>query len=239
MARFPSDNYRLIAPDVPGYYIAQIDPKVKFSRNYFNQWIDAFVDSLGLEKFHLVAHSLSTMVGIFYGAARKQRLHSLILANAPDIFMPESTAKGGLVEDFLESIQVKSGDEWYQSVSRLFYRKPQIPRLIREYNYNVVAKNLDSADNFLEFILRLRPQVITNSTQLRCPVLLITSDHDVSASNGFAEKVISNFNSASTVNLIRCGHMSYLEKQSDYISGLYKHLESIHGNSRLMKDQYA
>lgn len=225
MSRFP-DGYRIIAPDVPGFCLAQINAQTRFSRQYFIEWLDGLANALGIDSFHLVAHSISTMIGIFYGAAKGERLHSLTLANTPEFFMPDAAKSGGLVDEFFDSIEMESAKDWYHGMCRLFYRKPAIPPVIREYNFNVYKKNLPFAMPFLEVLRKLRPQVMASSSRVNCNVILISSDHDITAPNGLESEVQSNFPSACKIHLTQCGHMSYLEKQTDFIAALYSCYES-------------
>ena len=220
MSRFPT-GYRIIAPDVPGFCLAQFNAQTRFSRQYFIDWLDGLARALEIDKFHLVAHSISTMIGIFYGAARREKLLSLTLANTPEFFMPDAAKSGGLVDEFFDSIEMESAKDWYQALSRLFYRKPSVPPVIREYNFNVYKKNIPYAMPFLEVLRKLRPQVMANSSRVNCQVILISSDHDITAPNGAESEVQSNFPGACKIHLKQCGHMSYLEKQTDFINGLY------------------
>lgn len=151
MARFPGSDFRLIAPDLPGFCLAQFNPGTRFQTRFFTSWIDGFLDALGLDKAFLVVHSVAAIVGITYAASRSERLYGLVLANTPELFMPEAAKPGGLIEDCFDSLDVKSAKDWYNSIRRLFYKKPVIPPVIREYNHHVFAKNLPKTHQFLPF----------------------------------------------------------------------------------------
>lgn len=227
MHRFPSDRYRLIAPDLPGFCLAKLDPGRNYSGKYYLDWMNEFMDALAIDQCHLLAHSTSTLIAMYYAPLNNDRLLSLTLANMPDTLLPAAKDDGGIVEEFFESLKVNSGDEWYQMVSALFYRPPSIPRFLREYNHKVFDQKLRLADNFFDACLRIRPQLISKSKLIDCPVLLITSDHDVYAPGDFAKRMDSNFKAMSTLELKQCGHMSYLEKQTDFVNGLVSSLDAI------------
>ncbi|MCG8670825.1 MAG: alpha/beta hydrolase [Pseudomonadales bacterium] len=220
MHRFPSESYRLIAPDLPGFCLARLDPEKNYSRRFFLDWINGFLDAIGEQKCHLVVHSTSAMIAIHYAAAHSERLHSLTLANMPDNLMPEASEEGGIVDEFFQSLNANSADELYKNMSKLFYKPPTVPKVLMEYNYNLFQSKLDDAENLFDSCLKLRPQLISKTPLIACSVLLITADHDIYAPRNFAEKMESNFRQLFSVELERCGHMSYLEKQTDFINAL-------------------
>lgn len=218
MSRFPAEGYRLIAPDVPGFCLAKLDAGKSYSSKYFMDWLDEFLDALGIDQCHLLAHSTGTMVGITYGAQRTERVKTLTLVNLPDNLMPSATDEGGIVDDFLQSLKCETGDEWYQNISAMFYRAPSIPKVMKDYNCNILNKKLGDGQGFIAMCLRWRPQLMSLAGRIECPVLLVTADHDIYAPRDFAMRAKSNFRKFSHVELKKCGHMSFLEKQTDFIA---------------------
>ena len=44
MRRFDLEGYRLIAPDVPGFHLAQIDPSLSYTGRFYNEWLEGFLN---------------------------------------------------------------------------------------------------------------------------------------------------------------------------------------------------
>ena len=235
MSRFPDESYRLIAPDVPAFCLSKLDPKKNYSSKYFVDWLDGFLDVLGIDQCHLLAHSTATMVGITYAARKPDRVLSLALANLPDNFMPEAGEEGGIADDFLQSLQCETGEDWYRNISAMFYRPPSIPKVMKEYNCNMLNKKLGQAQGFLDACLRWRPQLLSLAGKVECPVYLVASDHDVYAPRDFIERAQSNFRKFSYVELQKCGHMSFLEKQTDFISAYSNYLSDSRSASKSIR----
>lgn len=75
-------QFRCVAMDFPGHGTSEA-PKCAVSFRTYEKSIGETVDSLNLQKFHLVCHSMSGMVGTMYAAANSGRLLSLTLVNSP------------------------------------------------------------------------------------------------------------------------------------------------------------
>jgi pimeloyl-ACP methyl ester carboxylesterase len=75
-----SQRLRVIAWDAPGYGgSTPLSPAVPGAEDYANA-LQRFVDALGLERFHLVGHSLGCIMAARYAKLHPQRLSSLTLA---------------------------------------------------------------------------------------------------------------------------------------------------------------
>lgn len=77
-----ADRYRVIGWDAPGYNASSEMPQDAPLIDDYVAVVARFVDALGLEKFHLVGHSVGTVLGAACHKAHPGRLRSLTLAEA-------------------------------------------------------------------------------------------------------------------------------------------------------------
>jgi len=76
-----SEKYTVYAPDLPGYGASQ-----PLDGDYFipelARFVDSFSDSLGLERFHLVGHSLGGGVALNYALEFPHKIRKLVLVSS-------------------------------------------------------------------------------------------------------------------------------------------------------------
>ena len=76
-----SSSYTVYAPDLPGYGGSQ-----PLNGNYYipelTDFLDCFSDNLGIERFHLVGHSLGGGVALNYALQSPHRIKKLVLVSS-------------------------------------------------------------------------------------------------------------------------------------------------------------
>lgn len=76
-----SENYTVYAPDLPGYGGSQ-----PLDGDYFipelTDFMDGFSDSLGLDKFHLMGHSLGGGIALNYALESPHKIKKLVLVSS-------------------------------------------------------------------------------------------------------------------------------------------------------------
>ncbi len=76
-----SSNYTVYAPDLPGYGGSQ-----PLDGNYYipelTKFLDSFTKNLGIEKFHLVGHSLGGGVALNYALNSPHKIKKLVLVSS-------------------------------------------------------------------------------------------------------------------------------------------------------------
>lgn len=76
-----SSSYTVYAPDLPGYGGSQpLDGKYYIPE--LTAFLDGFSDNLGLERFHLVGHSLGGGVALNYALHSPQKIKKLVLVSS-------------------------------------------------------------------------------------------------------------------------------------------------------------
>jgi pimeloyl-ACP methyl ester carboxylesterase len=85
MPPLAEQGFRTIAPDWIGHGFSERPDKRDFpyTPEAFVQALGAFIDGLGLEKFHLVAQGFLGTGGIQYALKNPERVERLIIVNAP------------------------------------------------------------------------------------------------------------------------------------------------------------
>lgn len=76
-----SKNYRVYVPDLPGFGNSEsMSEKFKFS-NYIT-FIEDFTHGLGIERFHLIGHSIGACIALQYALNFSERVKKLVLVSS-------------------------------------------------------------------------------------------------------------------------------------------------------------
>lgn len=78
-------NFRVLAPDLPGFGFSPAPPGVPTLKHYA-QFVKQFVDHIGLRTFTLLGHSMGGWITMRYTLAHRDRVHHLILINTAGIY---------------------------------------------------------------------------------------------------------------------------------------------------------
>ncbi|MEL6654391.1 MAG: alpha/beta fold hydrolase, partial [Bacteroidota bacterium] len=83
------EGYRGIAFDLPGLGLAQRPQDFDYSWTGLGKWSSNAVDSLGLDRYHLVIHDIGGPVGMEMVARHPERILSLTILNTLIINLPQ------------------------------------------------------------------------------------------------------------------------------------------------------
>ena len=78
-----SRKYQVISVDLPGFGLTGPHPRGSYSAFAYASFLDSLVQTLNLKKFHLAGNGLGAQIAWFYAADHPERLHKLILLDAP------------------------------------------------------------------------------------------------------------------------------------------------------------
>lgn len=91
-ARYYTDNYRVVIPDLPGFGESSRIPTASYSIPAQSERVRAFMQALGVQQFHLVGNSMGGYIGAYYAAQYPDTVLSLGLFDAAGVDAPQRTA---------------------------------------------------------------------------------------------------------------------------------------------------
>ncbi len=74
-----AENYRVYAIDLPGHGWSDRRPDIEHDVNFYVRAVLGFLDSLSLERVHLVAHDLGGMVGLALAGRHRERIDRFVV----------------------------------------------------------------------------------------------------------------------------------------------------------------
>ena len=202
---FMGAGYRFIAYDRVGYGRSEVDPPGSQPGTAADD-LEALMQSLRVERFHLVGTAAGGIVSLDYALSFPQRLRSLVIANSI----------GGVQEDE------------YLAMGRRLRPSPQfnaMPPDFRELGPSYRAANPDGTARWIELeeLSRARtplaaPQGMRNRIMwslletIKVPTLLVTGDADLYTPPAVLRLFSARIKTSTSVILPEAGHSAYWEQ---------------------------
>ena len=201
---FTSAGYRFIAYDRRGWGRSAPDPATGAQPGTAADDLEALMQYLHIDRFHMVATAAGGTVSLDYAASFPQKLRSLVIANG---------AVGGLQ------------DQEYEELTRRI-RSPKLDALppeLRELGPSYRATDPEGARRWaeLEHMSRIEgapAQTLRNRLtfsllqQIPVPMLLITGDADLSAPPPLIRLFAAKIKNSATLIVPEAGHSTYWEQ---------------------------
>jgi pimeloyl-ACP methyl ester carboxylesterase len=188
MAYFAARGYRVIAYDMLGHGGSPLPPETTRLADLRAQ-LGALLDELGIERAHLMGHSMGSLVALEFALAAPDRVHDVVALNA---VYERSSAQRAAVEDRARRLADGSGDatleetldRWFGPEQRA--RQPECIAAVRHWldvvdpiGYARVYGCFARADD--AFSGRL--------PELAVPALFITGEHDPNSTPAMSSRM--------------------------------------------------
>ncbi|MDR0469172.1 MAG: alpha/beta hydrolase [Peptococcaceae bacterium] len=208
-----SGQYRLIAPDLPGFGKTG-EPDKPWSLTDYVDWLQAFADGLGLAEFTFTAcgHSHGGRTLIKWAARSPAGLGRLILIDSA-------------------GLKPKRGLAWYTKVyaykaGKKLLQSPGIGKMLAPFAAGKLA-NAGSADYRQASPLMRRTMVLLLEedlghclSQIRVPTLIFWGEQDQDTPLSMGKRMEQDIPDAGLVVLSPAGHYSYLDQLPVFLSAL-------------------
>jgi len=219
-----SDRYRVIGWDAPGYNesteMAEMEPTLSDYVNIVKQ----FLDSLGLDYFHLVGHSVGTCLSAGIHKLHPEQLISLTLAEA--VIGNGRSSK----VDQDKAIMARASD--FEELGIEGVARKKTPNSLSP---NADPKAIETAVAFATKVkvpghLKLAQALIRGNifdfiAPLNCPGLIIAGSDDRSAPAEFVEQIADAYPGIDYQIIDGIGHQIAFEKPEIFVKLLRNHID--------------
>jgi pimeloyl-ACP methyl ester carboxylesterase len=224
-------EFRTIAIDLPGFGDSDKPLGARYDAPMFARWVDATFDALGLDRAHLLGHSMGGRVALEVGMRHPDRIDRLILmtpsmawlsapswTSALKLVRPElgflQPAPKGFVEGIVKRIVPASDSHFVAPALDEFLRSYLTPR--GRVAFYAAARNIaiENPDEFWSGLEALSPEA-----------LFIWGRRDGLVPIGFARHVRERLPAARHCEL-DCGHVPQLERPAQLHSAITHFLRS-------------
>jgi pimeloyl-ACP methyl ester carboxylesterase len=216
-------DYRVIAPDLPGFGIAD-KPIASYSAAWFGRWLERFCDALRLDRFILLGNSLGGRVAIEGGLMMPDRVRGLVLLTPSPAFrrlrqfvpvvrllrpelavLPLPVGHGAAVAGLRAMFAVpdRIRQSWYDAAADEFLRVMRDPRgriAFFSVMRQIYLEEAFGARGFWERLPGLLP-----------PALFVWGERDRLVPARFERHVVQALPGCHSVVLPDCGHVPQFE----------------------------
>ncbi len=225
-----ADRYMLIAPDLPGFGSSPpLSGRLSLER--LADWVIAFADALGIDRFAINGHSLCAAVAVHVAARYPERVSHLILTSF-STFRDERERRVVASIHHLMALWLALRQPWMLDVQpimhlvgrRFFYRLPADHSVLRETFADFLAMEQRTA---LETARGAgSPTISAALAAVRAPSLIVACRHDQIMPPPGAPVAAARIPNCRLVWIEQCGHLPMLERAAEYHAVLTDFLES-------------
>jgi len=216
---------RVLAWDMPGYGCSPpIDP---VDWNGLADALARMLDGAGVDRAHILGHSIGGMVAQVFAVRHAARTRSLILsATSPAFGRPDGEWQREFVRQRLAPLETgkKMADLADATVESLM--GPKAGAAARAYARTCVGEVPVAA-----FAAAIRLIVTFDGradlARIACPTLLVAGSHDTNAPASMMEKMAQKIPGARFAVLPECGHLANLEDPDAFDAAVLSFLDAV------------
>ena len=207
-------RHRTIRPDLPGSARSgRVEGPLSIER--FVQAMQRVASALAIERAHVVAHSLGTIVAFHLAVAAPKLVRSLALfgpLRAPaDPIRPGIRARGEKARGEGEAGMQEIANALVQAAtsSETRAKRPITVALVREF---LMRQPPDGYARTCDALANAQP---ADTSKITCPTLLVTGDEDAIAPAGSVRQIAERMPGCRLEILRGCGHWTTIEKPDE------------------------
>jgi 4,5:9,10-diseco-3-hydroxy-5,9,17-trioxoandrosta-1(10),2-diene-4-oate hydrolase len=218
-------HHQVYAVDLPGHGKTDKPMDISYTIDDFSQFVKDFMSTLGIEKAHIIGHSLGGIVSVRLVLRETAAVDKLVLVNSAgfgrELGMLFRILRLPILGDMISRPSLSGSSTL---LKRCVYNPATMTEDIIEQNYQLYS--LPGAQQ--AFIKTLRTNVdllgrqIVNSHDLQCitsitnPVLVIWGQQDNQIPVTHAEIAAKRFPNVCVQIITNCGHFPMLEHASEF-----------------------
>ncbi len=221
-----ADRYRVIGWDAPGYNASSEMPQDAPDIVDYVAVAKRFTDALGLKKFHLVGHSVGTVLAAAFHQAHPESLLSVTLA--------EAVIGSGRTPKDKQDVAIAARAKDFETLGAAEVARTRTPNsLSPNADPAVIRKAVDFAaqvqvpGHLKLFGALVRAHIFDHVTPLACPAMIVAGSDDRSAPAEFVRQIADAYPGIRYHLIEGIGHQIAMEKPEQFLGLLRDFLGSV------------
>ena len=198
ISHFPQVGYKVIMPELPIYTASILDTNVKFFANYINK----FINLLGLKHVILVGNSLGGHVALLHSKLFPKATKALVL-----------TGSSGLYENSMGDTYPKRGD--YEFIKKKTQNVFYSPKIATKEIIDEVFESVNNRNKVIKILAMAKSAIRHNMSKdlpkICVPVALVWGKNDSVTPPKVAEEFHQLLPDSSLFWIDKCGHAPMME----------------------------
>lgn len=225
-------QYRLVLFDMVGCGNSDVyafNLRLYNSLHHYVEDLIEICDGLHLQRVHLIAHSVGSIIGTLAAMKRPDLFSSFVFIGASPCYLDDDDYIGGFDEQQLNGLLLKTGRnyiEWLDDFAPIAMNIPDQPELIEEFANSLadmepgiaifMAQTIFSCDHRLEI------------SQLKLPVLILQSKEDVIVPPQVGEYLHQVIQNSYLQWISGPGHLPHMSNPDEIIKAITEHFQRLH-----------
>lgn len=227
-ARSLTENYRVIAPDLPGFGESAWHPDWVYSLFPQRDRLQGFMQALDLKQFHIAGNSMGGHLAALYSHGYPQEVISLALLNNAGITTPvESDFQRELATEKNRLI-VESVAEFDSLLSFAAFKKPFVPWPVKGIFAQMAVDHAESNRSIFDSYISDRAAGLEPVLEdIEQPVLIVWGEFDRILDVSSVDVMRPLLPQAEVVIMKDTGHLPMLERPAETATHYLRFLDKI------------
>lgn len=214
-ARNLTDNYRVIAVDLPGFGGSSI-PTGSFDVGSQTERLIRFIDALELEKVHVVGNSMGGHIAALMAARHPQRVLSAALLDNAGVSAPQQSQLYARIEQNQSNpLIIERAEDYSQLLKFVFVDQPLLTEPLKQHLGQLASER---SAHLKRVFAHLRERYVPLEPELpniQAPVLMLWGDQDQVLDVSSIEVMKPLLKRSDSVVMNNCGHLPMLERPQE------------------------
>ncbi len=202
-----SKHYKVVVPDLIGFGHSD-KPLVDYTTDFFSDFLDNFLHTLGIKKTHIIGSSLGGQITVEYISKNPDIIENLVLVSPSGIMKQSTPALDAYVMAALYP-NIEGAKNAFQMMAGP--TKKINKEIILDFVERMKLPNAKMA--FMSTLLGLKnAEVITKSlNKISAPTLIVWGENDPVIPIKYADDFVSSIKDCRFVTMDDCGHTPFFD----------------------------
>lgn len=213
-ARPFTSDYRVIAPDLPGFGDATRDPALDFTAAAQARRLHAFVEAMQLERFHLAGISMGGYISALYALEHPGRVSSLVLFDSAGVDSDDSSPLREHVDEGRNPLTVRTKQDLEAMIDLITHQPPYVPAAFKRFFLQRSRQDADLHDRIFWGLVGETEHNTLNERlgSLRMPTLIVWGREDKLFPASTVDVMQASIPDSRAVILEATGHAPTIER---------------------------
>ena len=204
-------RYHVIAPDLPGWGESTRIDSASYAYPAQVERLHQFLQQFGLNRFHLVGHSMGGFISSAYAARYPDEVITLGLIAPHGITEPEQSDLARAVARGDNWLVVSSMEGFERLMGNLFVKRPYAPRSVLKYLALQTVSRSQKTQRIFDELQTNNAPLAERLGQIKAPTFIIWGDQDKLIHVSAAEVFRTGIGNSEVLIMKQTGHMPLLE----------------------------
>jgi abhydrolase domain-containing protein 6 len=209
------DQYRVIAPDLPGFGESTRRPEALYDITSQAARLLAFVDALHLESFHIAGNSMGGQLAARFAEDHPERVKSLTLLDPAGVVSPVKSELTKQLETGRNPLLVDSVDDFDRMLRFTMVTPPSLPGPIGTYFAERALANRAFNEKIFRDLFAVPDLVAGRLGSIRARTLVVWGDSDHVLDPSAMPLWVAGIPGAQGVLMTNVGHVPMIEKPKE------------------------